>query len=56
MAKVKETIRIECRNPDEYYELMQNYIVNGYKIEEDEDNESLNFTTLREHKMWELEW
>lgn len=55
MAKIKENISIECRNPEEYYELIERYTMQGYKIEEDDDVKSLNFLATREHKMWELE-
>ena len=55
MAKVKENIKIECRNIEEYYELMERYKKIGYKIkEEDYDNsKNLNFFATREDAIWE---
>ena len=55
MAKVKENIKIECRNIEEYYELMERYKKSRYAIKEEDYNnpKNLNFFATREDTIWE---
>ena len=55
MAKIKENLKIECRNIEEYYELMERYKKSGYTIKEEDyhNPKNLNFFATRENTIWE---
>ena len=55
MAKIKENLKIECRNIEEYYELMERYKKSRYAIKEEDyhNPKNLNFFATRENTIWE---
>lgn len=45
MAKVKELITVECRNVEEYYDLVRIYKRDGYDIKETDDYELIFYAS-----------
>lgn len=51
MAKIKENLKLECRNIEEYYELMERYKKSGYAIKEEDYDNSKNLNFLQQEKI-----
>lgn len=53
MAKISESIKVECRTPNEYYEISKVYERDGYELIESDDPNVLSFEAIKTHKVWE---
>lgn len=54
MAKIKESVIVECRGVDEYYELVEQYKKDGYIVEEPKESKCFDFKATRESTIWEI--
>lgn len=54
MATIKESTIVECRNVEEYYDLVDEYKGRGFEVIEN-DSLSLDFVATRTSKIWEPE-
>lgn len=53
MATISENVTIECRNPEEYYEMLIVYKLDGYELVESDDPKVLSFEAIKTYKVWE---
>lgn len=54
MAKVNESITVDCRTPEEYYVAKSFYERDNYIIQEDDNPDVLSFKATKEHKIFEM--